>query len=691
VRLEASASPISTPPGMEPVHAMPQSSSTCATGNIDDLEDLIPQGSGDVLQRPVKTSVVPKRARRRPAAQKVSSTAVGSVPGTQTVHVKTWGCSHNNSDGEYMAGMLQSYGYTVTDKMEDAELWVLNSCTVKNPSESHFVTTIRQAKQAGKRVVVAGCVPQGDRKNRDLEGLSVIGVQQIDRVVEVVEETLKGNTVQLFGHRRTEAGKKSGGARLALPKIRKNRLVEIIPINTGCLNQCTYCKTVHARGSLGSYPPEEIVERVRAVIDEGVREIWITSEDLGCYGRDIGTSLPEMLWQLVDLLPEGTMMRLGMTNPPYILEHRVEIAKILQHPRVYEFIHIPVQSGSDQVLSDMRRQYSVADFSLLVDYLWQHVPGMTIATDVICGFPTESDDDFAGTVALVEKYQFPVLYISQFYPRPGTPAAAMKQAQTQIKKQRSRMISAIFKSQREGREAEKLQKQGTRHWVLVTDRAADGVHLVSHNKAYEQVLLPDLPGLMGAWVEVKVTVVGKFHLMAELCDKDWRAKQVDLGLVAVAPSASSSAPTHGRSGSRLGIGSVDTSPDSPSRLNANGGEWDQGNMSSAEHSHCDKPDGAATGCNAATLPLSGETKNQDCCAGGGDSGGCCSSEGGGSQSVQEPPQGIDDSRTAAAAVADGRSSFDDADGPQGQLLCVGGSLVFLLLAVQVAELSGWIK
>eukprot|EP01046_Picozoa_sp_COSAG06_P020502 COSAG06_NODE_1500_length_9261_cov_2.021284_7_plen_159_part_01 len=159
---------------------MPQSSSTCATGNIDDLEDLIPPGSGDVLQRPVKTSVVPKRARRRPAAQKVSSTAVGSVPGTQTVHVKTWGCSHNNSDGEYMAGMLQSYGYTVTDKMEDAELWVLNSCTVKNPSESHFVTTIRQAKQAGKRVVVAGCVPQGDRKNRDLEGLSVIGVQQID-------------------------------------------------------------------------------------------------------------------------------------------------------------------------------------------------------------------------------------------------------------------------------------------------------------------------------------------------------------------------------------------------------------------------------------------------------------------------------------------------------------------------------
>ena len=408
----------SAPPMSQPAE------SACDTVELDDMEDLVPRDGGDVLLRPDKQAVVHKRARstKRRGDERVSSTAVGSVPGTQTVHVKTWGCSHNNSDGEYMAGMLQSYGYKVTEKMEDAELWVLNSCTVKNPSESHFVTTIRNAQAAGKRVVVAGCVPQGDRKNRDLEGLSVVGVQQIDRVVEVVEETLKGNTVQLFGHTRTEAGKKAGGARLSLPKIRKNRLVEIIPINTGCLNQCTYCKTVHARGSLGSYPAQEIVDRVRSVVAEGIREIWITSEDLGTYGRDIGTSLPELLWQLVGLLPEGTMMRLGMTNPPYILEHRVEIAKILKHPRVYEFLHIPVQSGSDQVLSDMRRQYNVADFSVLVDHLREHVPGMTIATDVICGFPTESKDDFAGTVALCERYHFPVLYISQFYPRPGTPA-----------------------------------------------------------------------------------------------------------------------------------------------------------------------------------------------------------------------------------------------------------------------------
>lgn len=125
----------------------------------------------------------------------------------------------------------------------------------------------------------------------------------------------------MLGTKKDGDKKKQGGASLLLPKIRKNPLVEIIPINTGCLNQCTYCKTRHARGELGSYPPEEIVARAIQSFQEGVVEIWLTSEDTGAYGRDIGTSLPELLTRLVQVIPEGCMLRLGMTNPPYILEH----------------------------------------------------------------------------------------------------------------------------------------------------------------------------------------------------------------------------------------------------------------------------------------------------------------------------------------------------------------------------------
>ncbi len=112
-------------------------------------------------------------------------------------------------------------------------------------------------------------------------------------------------------------------------QVRKNPLVEIIAISTGCLNQCTYCKTKHARGELGSYPPDEIVERAVQAFQEGVVEVWLTSEDTGAYGRDIGSSLPELLYRLTDVIPDGCMLRLGMTNPPYILEH-LEV-KLLGH------------------------------------------------------------------------------------------------------------------------------------------------------------------------------------------------------------------------------------------------------------------------------------------------------------------------------------------------------------------------
>jgi threonylcarbamoyladenosine tRNA methylthiotransferase CDKAL1 len=628
-------------------------------GDIGDMEDAVRPGEGDSLQRLARHEVVPARVRGRRAADRPSSTLEGSIPGTHSVHVKTWGCSHNNSDGEYMAGQLAAYGYRVTEKMEDAELWVLNSCTVKNPSEEHFVTQIRQAREKGKRVVVAGCVPQGDRNNKELEGLSVIGVQQIDRVVEVVEETLKGHTVQLFGQKRAEGGRKAGGALLSLPKIRKNRLVEIIPINTGCLNQCTYCKTVHARGKLGSYPPEEIIERVKSVLKEGVREFWFTSEDLGTYGRDIGTSLPEMLWQVVECLPEGTMLRLGMTNPPYILEHRVEIAKILKHPRVYEFLHIPVQSGSDRVLSDMRRQYTIADFAQLVDHLRAEVPAVTIATDVICGFPTENDEDFQGTMDLVRKYQFPILYISQFYPRPGTPAAAMPQARTQIKKARSREVSAFFKSY-----FPYADRVGARYWVLVTDRAADGERLVAHNKAYEQVLLREEKGLMGSYVEVVITEVGRFHLLGELVDAAWWEKTPPLPPVAVS------------------LGSQ------PSTLRADGGEWEHGGRPAGASMEAAEQCGADCDC-VSTIDAK-QTETGSACGPKCD---CETSAGAVSPSQEDAVATDAEATSAAASGADGAAaaSFNVVGMKDVPLCAVVGGLIALLGAVQAAENAGWIN
>ncbi|VAH47903.1 unnamed protein product [Triticum turgidum subsp. durum] len=145
----------------------------------------------------------------------------------------------------------QAFGYAITEEPEGADLWLINTCTVKNPSQSAMSTLISKCKTANKPLVVAGCVPQGSRDLKELEGISIIGVQQIDRVVEVVEETLKGHEVRLLSRKTLPS--------LDLPKVRKNKFIEILPINVGCLGACTYCKTKHARGHLGSYSIDSLI------------------------------------------------------------------------------------------------------------------------------------------------------------------------------------------------------------------------------------------------------------------------------------------------------------------------------------------------------------------------------------------------------------------------------------------------
>ncbi|NXJ63519.1 CDKAL methylthiotransferase, partial [Rostratula benghalensis] len=477
---------------------------------LEDIEDIVSAEDLKPHDRQfVRKNVFPK-VRKRNSQKNIQTDddppSDSIIPGAQKIWIRTWGCSHNNSDGEYMAGQLAAYGYKITDNSAEADLWLLNSCTVKNPAEDHFRNSIKKAQEGKKKVVLAGCVPQAQPRQDYLKGLSIIGVQQIDRVVEVVEETIKGHSVRLLGQKK-DNGKRLGGARLDLPKIRKNPLIEIISINTGCLNACTYCKTKHARGDLASYPIEELVDRAKQSFQEGVCEIWLTSEDTGAYGRDIGTDLPTLLWKLVEAIPEGAMLRLGMTNPPYILEHLEEMAKILNHPRVYAFLHIPVQSASDSVLMDMKREYCVADFKQVVDFLKEKVPGITIATDIICGFPGETDEDFQETMKLVEQYRFPSLFINQFYPRPGTPAAKMHQVPAAVKKQRTKDLSQLFHSY-----TPYDHKVGERQRVLVTEESFDSNYYVAHNPFYEQVLVPKDPLLMGKMVEVNIYEAGK-HFM----------------------------------------------------------------------------------------------------------------------------------------------------------------------------------
>ncbi|KAK2433222.1 CDK5RAP1 protein [Trifolium repens] len=476
---------------------------------MEDIEDLlIGTGAGTPpgFRSPL-TSVTVGFGTKKNQRSSLLPSPSPSIPGTQTIFIKTFGCSHNQSDSEYMAGQLSAFGYSLSDNPDEADLWLINTCTVKSPSQSAMDTIITKGKSSNKPLVVAGCVPQGSRDTKELEGISIVGVQQIDRVVEVVEETLKGHEVRLLTRKTLPA--------LDLPKVRKNKFVEILPINVGCLGACTYCKTKHARGHLGSYTIDSLVGRVKSVVSDGVKEIWLSSEDTGAYGRDIGVNLPTLLNALVAELPAdaSTMLRIGMTNPPFILEHLKEIAEVLRHPCVYSFLHVPVQSGSDAILTAMNREYTVSEFRTVVDTLTELVPGMQIATDIICGFPGETDEDFEQTVNLIREYKFSQVHISQFYPRPGTPAARMKKVPSNVVKRRSRELTNVFEAF-----TPYSGMEGKVERIWITDIASDGVHLVGHTKGYIQVLVIAPDNILGSSALAKITSVGRWSVFGEIIE-----------------------------------------------------------------------------------------------------------------------------------------------------------------------------
>lgn len=420
------------------------------------------------------------------------------------VHVVTFGCSHNQSDSEHIAGVLQASGYALAETVDSADIVVVNSCTVKGPSQDSFLHLVRSLR-GSVPLVVAGCVPQGDPNHPDLAGVSIIGVQQISRADEAVAATLDGMVVRMLG--------KEALPSLDLPVVRRNPYVEIISINAGCLHACAYCKTKHARGHLRSHSIESIVSRARRAIDDGVLEIWLTSEDVGAYGRDIGVTIIDLLDALLPILPAPVMLRIGMANPPHIEGCIEAFAAALNHPRVYAFAHLPVQSGSDAVLASMCRGYTVERFQSVVDRLRVIVPHATIATDIICGFPTETEGDFAMTASLVTRNAFPVLNISQFYPRPGTPAAALALLPTQEVKRRSRIITALFRSQRP---YDALM--GAQCDVWVTSLSDDGLRCLGHTRSYVPVLLAKDDSLLGACVRVRVVRAGKHFVEGALID-----------------------------------------------------------------------------------------------------------------------------------------------------------------------------
>jgi len=395
------------------------------------------------------------------------------------VFIETYGCSFNVSDSEVMAGLLERDGFALADAPAEADCVIINSCTVKDRTYLELQKRVADltgrrcdAAQTAPAVVLAGCAPRVPQQSKQFAHLPQVGPDNLAAVPSVVRAALAGETPTVLSRTHNEE-------RLTLPTRRRNPAIEIVPISKGCLGSCSFCQTVLARGRLRSFPEEQILQRIEAAVREGVRHVWLTSQDCGAYGLDCGTNLPRLMRRIARL-PGDFRVRVGMANPDLIKLFLPEFVEALQHPRFYQFAHIPVQAGSDAVLAAMRRMYSVDDYRRICEALVEAMPQITLATDIIVGFPTEGDADFAATCNLVRDLRLPVVNRSKFSARVGTSAARLKPLPSRDVAERSR---ALYEIARHVNRAHLDSWVGWRGEAWVEEAAGDG-RVLARNLAY---------------------------------------------------------------------------------------------------------------------------------------------------------------------------------------------------------------
>jgi MiaB-like tRNA modifying enzyme len=404
------------------------------------------------------------------------------------IYIETHGCTANISDSQEIRNSVLASGGEVVGTPEEADTIVVNTCAVTEFTSKSMLKAVR--KYEGKRVVVTGCMAAAQPYLlKDLRNVEISGTPGADAVVRIL------------GIRPAAGG----------PFVKGT--TAIVSIAEGCRGHCSYCIVRLVRGPLRSAPSSKVIESVKTAFDMGAKEIFLTAQDTGAYGLDTGKRLPALMKEILRI--EGDYrVRLGMMNPFSISDIVDDMAVIFSDPRVYKFAHIPVQSGSDRILSLMERPYKESQYRDIVARLRQDVPDITLSTDYIVGFPMETDEDFALTMADLRATRPLKVNITRFSPRPGTPAACMENMPFRTKKERSRALTQLH---HEITSAYMRDSSGRRLSVLVTEEGKSGTS-VARDDFYHMVVIPEVIS-PGTRVEVKICGASTTYMIGEPIDK----------------------------------------------------------------------------------------------------------------------------------------------------------------------------
>ena len=353
------------------------------------------------------------------------------------VYCETYGCTMNRSDAELMLGQLAAAGHEVVQNPAKADAIIVNTCAVKGTTYRRMLRRLRELRNSdGKRVVVAGCLPLIDLASIEQIGVfaGIVSCRSVGEITKVFERIAREK-------QNVRTLKQAPCKKPTMPKLRSSKVSAIVAICEGCTSNCSYCSVKFARGKLHSFDARPILNEVETTINAGYREILLTAQDTAAYGLDSGTNLPELLNSITSL-ESKFKIRIGMMNPRNVKPILPEFLDAYDNEKIYKFLHLPVQSGDDGVLEAMRRGYTVDDFMKIVDAFRERFEDLYLATDIIVGFPGESEQKFMHTCELIKRARPDKVNLTRFSPMPATDAARMPQVNGRDVAGRSRLLSA---------------------------------------------------------------------------------------------------------------------------------------------------------------------------------------------------------------------------------------------------------
>ncbi len=446
------------------------------------------------------------------------------LPAPPLAMVDTYGCQQNEADSERIRGMLREMGWGFTEAEDQADLIILNTCAVRGHAELRVLGNVgalshTKRQKPGQRIALCGCMVQQPHMQEKLKTSYpyvdlVFGTHELWRLPELLKRLYSPHRGRIYEARQIDGERFEG-----LPVLRSPGVRAWLPIMYGCNNFCSYCIVPYVRGRERSREPEDVLREARQLIEAGYKEICLLGQNVNSYGRDLGNSMDfsGLLGELSRM--DGDFILRFMTSHPKDASERL-FETMAGSDKIERHIHLPFQAGSDRVLKAMNRGYTAEAYRKKVEFARSLMPDVAVTSDVIVGFPGETEEEFQDTLSLVRDLRFDMLFTFLYSPRVGTPAAAMPDPfDRQTKQDRFDRLLEL----QNGISAEtQAAHVGNRYRVLVDGRGDKPGRLTARSVHNRLIHLEGPGSLIGTFREVRITGSTTWSLSAEPAEGEWQ-------------------------------------------------------------------------------------------------------------------------------------------------------------------------